>query len=66
MINKFILILLFTSNAYAEDAGQMIMDVIENRAEIENSIKCLPPPKHRDALTHRVRHDLRIKVPSAH
>ncbi len=39
MINKFILILLFTSNAYAEDAGQMIMDVIENRAEIENSIK---------------------------
>lgn len=39
MINKIFFILLISFNAFGEDAGQMMMDEIENRAEIEKSIK---------------------------
>ena len=39
MINKILFLLLISFNALGEDAGQMMMDVIENRTEIEKSIK---------------------------
>ena len=41
MINKILFIFLISFHAYGEDAGQMMMDEIENRAEIEKSIKTI-------------------------
>ncbi len=39
MINRIFIILLISSQVYGEDAGQMMMDEIENRTEIEKAIK---------------------------